>query len=285
MDIAYNNQELTAFLNRYKSNGEKIGFVPTMGALHEGHLELIRAAQQKSDRVVVSIFVNPTQFNNKEDLEKYPRAEEHDVDLLRKEDIALVYVPQESDVYPENIVLPHFDLGRLDDVLEGEFRSGHFQGVAQVVHRFFELVKPDFAFFGLKDLQQVAVIERMVQLSGLPVSIEKVPTSRTHSGLARSSRNERLSDSERQVATRLYQTLQKGQQWSQKEDYQSLIKNLRKHFNQLNNDGLLKLEYLDLVDTKSFAFPDESSKTESIYICIAAWCNNVRLIDNVPLFV
>ena len=178
-----------------------VGFVPTMGALHEGHLSLVKHAWEYSDIVVVSIFVNPTQFNDPNDLEKYPRTFDIDAELLKNEGVDILFFPSESEIYPTNYEAPEIDLGGLDKVMEGKFRDGHFDGVAQVVHRLFEIVEPEVAFFGLKDFQQVSIIGQMVNSLDLDVTILAIPTVREESGLAKSSRNQLLSAEEKEDAT------------------------------------------------------------------------------------
>lgn len=282
MYIVNSNQELTSFLTPFYSSEKKIGFVATMGALHAGHLDLVHKAREMCDVVVVSVFVNPKQFNNPEDLKNYPRNFEKDSKLLSDNNVDVLFFPSVEDVYPENIELPKIQLGVLDQVLEGEHRPGHFLGVAQVIYRFFEIIQPDIAFFGIKDVQQVAVVKSLVNQFDLPVEIEAVEISREPSGLARSSRNERLSEQEKEQATIIYKTLNYAKEQAKHFDINEIEKIAVNYFNE-NNPGL-KLEYLSLVNGITFETPDESTPKEDIFLCTAAWCGNVRLIDNMQLF-
>lgn len=249
-----------------------------MGALHEGHLALVKRAIDQSDAVVVSIFVNPTQFNNSSDLEKYPRMLDKDIELLKTVGDVLVFAPSFRDVYPDNDVFKPVDLGGLDEVLEGNFRPGHFQGVVHVVRNLFEIVRPDQAFFGLKDFQQLAIIKKMVDILKFPVEIVPCPTSREEGGLALSSRNLRLNDAERENALIIYKTLQ-------------LVASLRKNHTpaaarakaiDFFNTGELILEYIEIVDSESLEALSEDWG-EHPTCCIAAFCGEVRLIDNIQI--
>lgn len=252
-------------------------FVPTMGALHNGHLDLVRKALEITSQVVVSIFVNPTQFNSKEDLEKYPRTIERDLELLQATGDVIVFVPSVSEIYPANYKEIDLELGDLGSVMEGRFRPGHFNGVVNVVHRFFEIIEPRYAFFGEKDFQQLAVIKRMVELMELPVEIVACKTIREKSGLAKSSRNERLTDAQKQNALIIMETM-KFVNINQSKDTLSGLKNKAVEY---FNTGRLELEYLEIVDPKSLQ-PIENM-IENARICIAAYCGEVRLIDNMAL--
>lgn len=202
-------EELKRSVLQWKQAGSSIGFVPTMGALHEGHIRLVKEAQKQCDKVVVSIFVNPLQFNNPEDLAKYPRDTAGDTALLEKENIDVLFLPEYADVYPDKSTR-HYDLGNIEQVLEGSSRPGHFQGVAEVVNRFFTMVEPDKAFFGKKDFQQMAIIRKMAGLTGFKGDIVGVSTCRETTGLAMSSRNRRLSELARtKTAPKIFETLQK----------------------------------------------------------------------------
>ena len=278
MNVFHTRGSISEAVDALKAKGKTIGFVPTMGALHEGHLALVKRAIDQSDAVVVSIFVNPTQFNNSADLEKYPRMLERDVDLLKTVGEVLVFAPSFQDVYPENDVFTPLDLGGLDTVLEGKFRPGHFQGVVHVVRNLFEIVRPDKAFFGLKDFQQLAIIKKMVDLLKIPVVIVPCPTTREESGLALSSRNLRLSDEERKNALIIYRTLE-------------LVAQLRKDHTPAEarakainyfNTGDLKLEYIEIVDSETLEILSQNWG-EHPTCCIAAFCGEVRLIDNIQI--
>jgi len=276
MNVFYTRKSLIDAINLEKSLDKSIGFVPSMGALHEGHLALVKEALKEVDRVVVSIFVNPTQFNNSGDLEKYPRMLETDINLLNSVGDVIIFAPEYSEVYPENDTYEPFDMEGLDRVLEGKFRSGHFEGVAHVVWNLFQIVQPDKAFFGLKDFQQVAVIKLMVKKLDLPIEIIACPTRRNSNGLALSSRNLRLTEQERVDALIIYKTL-------------VFVKSLKLKFTPVEaklqdidffNKGKLKLEYLEIVEDETLT-PLTDSWAEKSTCCIAAFCGDVRLIDNI----
>ena len=275
MNVFYTRESLIQALDRDRSEGKSIGFVPTMGALHEGHLALVQRAIKHSDRVVVSIFVNPTQFNNSSDLDKYPRMLEKDVELLNEVGNVLVFAPTIDEIYPENDQFEPLDLEGIDTVLEGKFRPGHFQGVVHVVRNLFQIVQPDKAFFGLKDFQQVAVIKLMVKKLNIPVEIVACPTLRSENGLALSSRNLRLTDKQKENALIIYRTLsylkELKSQFTPKEARQKAIEYFQ--------NGQLDLEYLEIVDSSNLQPLNDAWVNEST-CCIAAFCGDVRLIDN-----
>jgi pantoate--beta-alanine ligase len=268
-------QEIELAISAARLQGKSIGFVPTMGALHEGHIALVQRAVSECDYVVVSIFVNPTQFNNPKDLELYPRMLEKDVDLLKNFENVVVFAPTVDQVYPPNDKFPGVDLEGLDAVLEGEFRPGHFQGVVHVVYNFFQIVQPDFAYFGLKDFQQVAVIEHMVRQLELKVKIIPCPTLREKSGLAMSSRNLRLSEQEKTEALIIYTTLNTMVQKAIELTPNEVAEFARGLF----NSSKLKLEYLEIVDPHSLQKLSNQWVNGAV-CCIAAFCGDVRLIDN-----
>jgi pantoate--beta-alanine ligase len=259
-----------------KSNGLKVGFVPTMGALHEGHLNLIRRASKENDQVVVSVFVNPTQFNNKKDLELYPRMLDKDLEVLSSLDFELIlFAPVIEEIYPENDSYEPIDLKGLDQVLEGAFRPGHFQGVAHVVRNLFRIVQPHKAYFGRKDLQQLAVIRHMTEHYGFGIEIIGCETLRDASGLAMSSRNLRLSNEQKEDALIICRTLAKVAKWSNIFSPEEVKEKALAYF----SDSQLKLEYLEIVDDSSFQLLQEQW-SENASCCIAAYCGDVRLIDN-----
>lgn len=254
-----------------------VGFVPTMGALHVGHLQLVKEAQKVSDIVVVSIFVNPSQFNDKSDLEKYPRTLEADKKLLEDLNVDVLFFPSESMMYPDGIPQYSIDFEGIDQVMEGKFRDNHFEGVAMIVERLFNAVQPDKAFFGLKDFQQVAIINQMVKVRGLKVDIIPVDIVRSDTGLALSSRNQRLSENQKEEALIIYRTLLQGKSWAKELSIQELQDKMKSYF----NEGSLKLEYLEIVDPKSLQTPKDSEGPW--HCCIAAYCGEIRLIDNMRL--
>ena len=269
---------LKAEIATAKAGGKTIGFVPTMGALHEGHLALVRRAKKECDIVVVSIFVNPTQFNNPQDLEKYPRTLEKDVALLNELGGILVFAPTFDQVYTEQDTFPGVNIDEIESILEGEFRPGHFQGVVNVVYNLFDIVQPNKAYFGLKDFQQVAVIQEMVRQLALPVTIVACETLRESTGLALSSRNMRLTAEEKRNALIIPNTLfflkDLVETVSPEEAKRKAVEFFEK--------GLLKLEYLEIVDGRTL-MPLKNEWVKGAVCCIAAYCGSVRLIDNLIL--
>ena len=263
----------------FKEN-KQLGFVPTMGALHQGHLDLVAKSTASMDFTIVSIFVNPTQFNSSEDFQKYPQTLEADLAQLDAAGADYVFVPSVTTLYPQPTRLA-FDFGDLERVLEGEFRPGHFNGVGLVVSKLFHLIQPTRAFFGQKDLQQVAVIKRLVQDLSFGLSIEVVPTRREKDGLAMSSRNIRLNPEERQQALLLYQQLSlakerllAGETWKQ------IQTDTAAAFSSAANS---KLEYFALLHPETFEIFDTFTQEDARSLCIAAYVGPVRLIDNLPI--
>ncbi len=254
-----------------------IGFVPTMGALHEGHLSLVKRSVKENKVTVVSIFVNPTQFNDVKDLEHYPRTLEADWDLLTSTGCNIVFAPSLQEVYPEpdNRV---FDFGNLEKVMEGKFRPGHFNGVAQVVSRLFNLVQPHKAYFGLKDFQQVAIIKNMVKQLQLSVEIVACAIVREESGLALSSRNKLLAKEQRENAVNISKTLFKAKELIPEKNVQEIT---RWVVDEINRNPFLKVEYFEIVDDEQLQ-PVKNWNEESTKVgCIAVFCGKVRLIDNI----
>lgn len=269
--------ELKDLLQSAKKLGKKVGFVPTMGALHEGHISLVNRAVLENDLVVVSIFVNPTQFNNPDDLKLYPRTLERDLDLLKSIENCIVFFPFLDEIYPENEKFTPIDLGALDKILEGKFRPGHFNGVVHVVHNLFKIVLPHTAYFGQKDFQQLAVIRYMNKQYGFPIEVIGCETLRDKSGLALSSRNMRLSEEEKKDALIIWKTLnyikENKHNFSPKEMQQKAI--------DFFNQGKLELEYLEIVNADTL---NEANDWHAENVCcIAAYCGKVRLIDNLLL--
>ena len=269
--------ELQSLLASYRKKDKTIGFVPTMGALHNGHLSLIKYSKEKTDITLCSIFVNPTQFNDKKDYEKYPQTPEQDIEMLEEVQCDLVFMPSYDEVYA-NDIQDNFTFGSLETVMEGAFRPGHFAGVAQIVSRLFRMVQPDIAFFGQKDFQQYVIIKDLVKQMQLPIQIEACPIVREESGLAMSSRNQRLSDKEKKEAANIYKTLQKAQQLVLQKTPQELKKWVE---NEIEKSKGLELEYFDIVDDVDLqsisSWKDKGKKVG----CIAVFCGNVRLIDNI----
>lgn len=278
MRIVKTINELISLVNELKADNKTIGFVPTMGALHEGHLTLVRQCVAENEVCIVSVFVNPTQFNNKADLEKYPRNVEKDAQLLEEAGCAYVFAPSAEEMYStdelENTF--QFDFGGMDRLMEGKFRPGHFNGVVQVVSKLFKLVQPDKAYFGKKDFQQLAIIHRMVRLMHFPVEVVDCPIVREASGLAMSSRNERLSAAERDTAANIYRILNESRNLTDKMSPGELTQWVT---DEVNNAGGLSVEYFDIADRETLITIDRW-QPESIG-CIAVFCGEVRLIDNI----
>jgi len=263
-----------------RKNGQSIGLVPTMGALHNGHRALLKASERDNDVTVCSIYVNPTQFNNTADLEKYPRTLKEDLELLENMKCDAVFCPSDRTMYPQgkSSVLK-LDFGHLDKVLEGRYRPGHFSGVGLVVGKLLNIVEPHRAYFGQKDLQQLAIIRRLVQDLSMSVEIVPVPIVREASGLALSSRNQRLSAEEKQTASQLYQALLVARRL-----YDSgvpVAEACQKAAQRLEQHPDIRLEYLEAVDPLSFRSVEESDQPQEVAFCIAAHVGEVRLIDNI----
>ncbi len=268
---------LNLALQSIRCKGDSIGFVPTMGALHEGHATLIRQSIAENECTVVSLFVNPTQFNNRNDLLLYPRTPEVDEQLLQELGVNILFAPSVEEVYPEpdNRV---FDFGILDKVMEGRYRPGHFNGVAQVVSRLFSFVQPDKAYFGEKDFQQLAIVREMTAMLHIPVEIVGVPIVREKSGLAMSSRNQRLSLAEQEQASQIYhvlcESLQKKRDNAPHEIASWVVQ-------EINNVPGLRVEYYEIVDGYSLQPLTTWGESDWPVGCIAVYCGEVRLIDNI----
>ncbi len=278
MEIVAKTKDLQELVQLKKQAKKTIGFVPTMGALHAGHISLVKEAKKNNDICIVSVFVNPTQFNNLEDLEKYPRTIERDAALLAEAGADVVFTPTVEEIYPEPDTR-QFDFGMLDKVMEGEHRPGHFNGVAQVVSRLFDIVRPDRAYFGEKDFQQLAIIREMVKQLSLAVEIMPMPILREVSGLALSSRNERLSAEEKEIATNIYKTLL----FSSTEyfDKISVAQTIEIVSERINSFEPLRVEYFDIVDGYTLQSISDWNDSEYTVGCIAVFCGEVRLIDNI----
>lgn len=279
MKVINTISEITSYLSTFKSNGKKIGFVPTMGALHFGHLSIVKTSKENNDITVVSIFVNPTQFNDKQDFIKYAREPEEDLNKLIETDCDLVFMPSEKEMYPEN-VNTKFELGYIESIMEGEYRPGHFQGVALIVDKLFSIIKPDNAYFGQKDFQQLAIIKQLVKITNSTVNIISCPIVRETNGLAMSSRNKRLSTKEFEEAAIIYSTL--------KQIGGFINDNKLNEFKiwaakQINSNNLFKIEYIEIVDSESLKIVTSLKNHKSITCCIAVFCGEVRLIDNIQI--
>ncbi|RXK86684.1 pantoate--beta-alanine ligase [Filimonas effusa] len=270
--------DLQAALSTARHEGKTIGFVPTMGALHEGHLSLLELARHQYDITVCSIFVNPTQFNDPKDFEKYPVTTDADIRLLEQAGINMLFLPGVSEIYPSGTTPGHhYDLGELEGLLDGAYRPGHFQGVCQVVHRLLDIVQPNALFLGQKDYQQCLVLKRMVQLENIPVEIIMAPTRREKDGLALSSRNMRLSPEAREKATALYKALQYFGENITVKSIQEL--RLESSAFLLRND-FEKVDYIEVADAGSLLPVEEITPGLKLVLLTAAFIEGVRLIDN-----
>jgi pantoate--beta-alanine ligase len=270
--------ELKSRLSELKQN-KTIGFVPTMGALHQGHLSLVSLCKSLCDVAVVSIFVNPTQFNDRSDYQRYPRTVEKDVEILKNAGCDIIFTPTETEIYPEKDTRI-FDFGDLDKIMEGKFRPGHFNGVAQVVSRLFDIVQPDKAFFGQKDFQQVSIIKNMVQQLRLTTEIVVAPIIREQDGLAMSSRNMLLTENQRTEAATIFQALLYAKEQAVKMPVED-IKN--EVIRRINLSPELDVEYLEIVDAGTLQSVSDLNAAKEIFACVAVHAGKIRLIDNIQL--
>ena len=276
---AESKAHLAEMLSAYRTAGYRIGFVPTMGALHEGHLSLIRAARAANDIVVVSIFVNPTQFNDPEDYRNYPRTREADKLRLEEAGVDLAFMPDEAEMYPEGRQnLADFDPGYLGQVLEGEKRPGHFEGMATIVKKLLETVKPDYAYFGQKDYQQLLIVRELVSTYQLPVSIVSEPIVRESDGLALSSRNVLLTPEERELAPVIYQTLKYCRDQVERDFRPEELS--QEGMDALNRYEAFTLEYFTIRNAFTLAPVTSAEKPKAVIILVALGIGKVRLIDN-----
>src|SRR5690554_6421971 len=281
MVIFKNQKELKAHLKPLLDNNKTIGFVPTMGALHNGHLSLLKKSLQQNDITVTSIFVNPTQFNNPEDLEKYPRTLEED--LKKIEDLnskVIVYTPTVEDIYGKNVTSESFDYDGLEHQMEGKQRPGHFDGVGTIVKSLFEIVNPTKSYFGEKDYQQVLIVKKMVEKHKLPVQIIVCPILREKNGLAMSSRNERLSKEEREKASFIYKTLLQAKELFKVKNFSEVYHFVAQAF---RSQKFLELEYFIIADNKTLLEITKKYKTKKYRAFIAVNAGKVRLIDTISL--
>lgn len=282
MKIFLNKTELSSYLEEFKSKGESIGFVPTMGALHEGHLSLVEKGLANNGLVVVSIFVNPTQFDNKEDLIKYPRTLDADVAILEtvSKNKIVVYAPTVQDIYGKNVISQAFSFDGLEHEMEGAFRKGHFDGVGTIVKRLFEIVKPEYAYFGEKDFQQLQIIKKLAELHNLPVKVIGCPIHRADDGLAMSSRNTRLTYEHRAAAPFIFKTLQTAKIKFGTESAKVVTEWVEKAF---RKEPLLDLEYFIIADTETLKPLKRKSTKKTYRAFIAVYAGDIRLIDNIAL--
>lgn len=279
MKVLKSKKTLIDYVERQREMGKKIGFAPTMGALHEGHLSLYKAAKKENDEVISSIFVNPTQFNNPDDFQKYPKTLEKDLELLEKAGVDAVYVPNVEEMYPDGLNSKKYDFDGLENEMEGKYRPGHFDGVGTIVEELFRQVQPHNAYFGEKDYQQLAIIKKMVEKTKLPVKIHGVPTLREEDGLAMSSRNVRLTETQRKEATIIYETLEKVKEWFKVLSVEEIKLRVLEIFRNSN----FELEYFVIADEKTLKETDYFYKDKNYRAFIVAYADTVRLIDNMHL--
>lgn len=277
MLIYYSIEDLQEWLNTQRNNGKSIGLVPTMGALHEGHLSLIAKSKRDTDLTVCSIFVNPTQFNNLSDLENYPRTLEHDSVMLKQANCDVLFVPKVQEMYPEGQHSEDFNFGKLEHIMEGKHRPGHFNGVGTIVSKLFDIVAPDSAFFGEKDYQQLEVIKSLVDIKNYSIKIVACPIERAKDGLALSSRNARLSAPQRKAAPLIYRAI-----FQAKNGFSDITpKNLEARIaSEINSNPELEVEYVEIyaIEPLERAHKWEDKKTYRVFV--SAFCGDVRLIDN-----
>lgn len=281
MEVYRKKDEIKNALHSERQKGKIIGFVPTMGALHDGHIALVQKSKSECDLTVVSIFVNPTQFNDPEDYKRYPRTEKEDLEKLSAINVDYVFIPTEQEMYPEKD-MRIFSFGHLEKIMEGKFRPGHFNGVAQIVSKLFEIVNPHKAYFGLKDRQQYHIVKALVEryMPNYNIQIIGVETVREPDGLAMSSRNKLLNDKQRQNATILYKCLITAKELKKQipiEDLKNKIKEM------INNTEEMKLEYFEITDKQTLLPIDSWEETDEYIAFIAAYCGKIRLIDNMEI--
>jgi len=279
MLILNNKEEIKKNIDLLKKEKKSVGFVPTMGALHEGHISLLKRAKAENEIAVCSIYVNPLQFNNKEDFNKYPRLLNNDTKLLEDTGCDIVFVPDDSII--KNSSAFSYDLGYLDEIMEGFFRPNHFSGVVYIVKTLFEIVNPDRAYFGQKDYQQLAVIKKMTRDFNFNIEIVSCPTTREKDGLALSSRNARLLTPERLVASKIY----KGLNFIKNNIHNKSINELKLWYvKYIENEPLMKVEYVEICDGESLKSISDISESNAIVVCTAIFIGNIRLIDNLKIF-
>ena len=281
MTVFLHKTELEKYISKKKTQEITFGFVPTMGALHDGHLSLVEQALANNNCCVVSIFVNPTQFDNAQDLKKYPRTLEHDVALLKTvSNNIIVYAPSVEDIYEGNTKAAHFSFDGLEFEMEGKFRQGHFNGVGTIVKRLFEIVKPNNAYFGEKDFQQLAIIKKLTERYNIPVNVVGCKIHRETNGLAMSSRNSRLKPEYKKAAPFIYKTLTTAKEKFGTKSANKVSEWVEKEFAKHN---LLTLEYFIIADTKTLKPVTRKSNKKTYRAFIAVYADDIRLIDNIAL--
>jgi pantoate--beta-alanine ligase len=281
MLIFNNKADLNKYLQSIFSANFTIGFVPTMGALHNGHLSLLEKSIENNTHTVISIFVNPTQFNNPEDLKKYPRTFENDLEKIKTvSDKILVYAPTTEDIYEGNTASERYDFDGLENQMEGKFRPGHFDGVATVVKKLFEIINPTNAYFGEKDFQQLQIIKKLVEKEKIPISIIECPIFREANGLAMSSRNERLSTVEREKASIIFETLKQAKTLFKTDSAKTVTDFVSKEFKKLPD---FELEYFEIAEEETLLSCITKNENKNYRAFIAVFVNKIRLIDTISL--
>lgn len=279
MIILRNLTEMQSVLSELKAKNKTIGFVPTMGALHAGHISLVEESKKQNDFTIVSVFVNPTQFNNLEDLEKYPRTEQADASLLEQAGVDSVFFPSVELMYPNGAESNPYEFNGLENQMEGKFRPGHFDGVGTIVKRFFEIIQPNHAYFGEKDFQQLRIIQQMVENYHIPLKIVPVEIKREENGLAMSSRNKRLTEEMLEESPKIYQILLKAKDFLQNNSVEATKKMIEEEFAKTK----LELEYIEIADEKTLESVNKIEPNQKIRAFIAAFAGDIRLIDNLRL--
>ena len=282
MKVFDNKIDLTNFLNLLEDQKFSLGFVPTMGALHQGHLSLISRAVKENDYVIISIYVNPTQFDNKSDLEKYPKTIDQDINVLNKIEFhnLILFLPSDTEIYSGNFIKDKYDFNGIDNKMEGKYRYGHFDGVATIIKKLFDIIKPNKAYFGEKDYQQLIIVKKLVNILGMPILIVGCSTHRDDNGLALSSRNKRLTTFERSYASKIYKILLSTKELFQRQELSEINSWVKDQF---SKDPIIDLEYFEIANNstlKSTLIINQSTKYRAF---IAVHINNVRLIDNIAL--
>lgn len=281
MKIIKSKNELTCLLNEERKKSKTIGFVPTMGALHEGHFSLVEAAERGCDLTIVSIFINPTQFDNSSDLKNYPRKTAEDIKKLHSLfKNLIIFTPDTQEIYEEAVTAENFDFGKLEHKMEGAFRQGHFDGVGTVLKKLFKIVQPDKAYFGEKDYQQLLIVKKLVEIIGLPIEIIGCPISREANGLARSSRNERLSAQQKEEAALLYQSLIRTKTAFGIKNAAALTEEVKSEF---KKHPACKLDYFEIADARTLEAAHHFETGKKYRAFIAAFIGEIRLIDNIAL--
>jgi len=279
MIILRNLSEVNTLIESLKNKSQSTGFAPTMGALHQGHISLIEKSKAENDFTISTVFINPTQFNNQEDLLKYPRTEEADISILENALCDAVYFPTVLDIYPDGESSDSYEFGGIEKQMEGAFRPGHFDGVATVIQRFFEIIQPNRAYFGEKDFQQLRIIQELVSQLNSPVEIVPVPILREGNGLAMSSRNVRLTEEFKQESPIIYQILQEAKLLLQNQNIDEVRKFVQEAFAKTN----LELEYFEIANEKTLESATEEDKNEKLRAFVAVYAGEIRLIDNISL--